>query len=372
MLIDVNVDQFTLTIYIDEDEYLAYDEHYFDYIQDRFASTLNLIDLFGLPVRLSYGDGWYNTIYDYGYHDRHLFFKYNDESLDNQISVVFHANMLKEYLKSYRNKIDDSMTVFKLLKKMSTLGTVRLSRLDIAIDLIDENIVVDDLAKRINNYDVLIKNSRGSNIAVESIQQIGNGGKVETMYINKRKSASFLRIYDKKIEALLKESADVKTAIECESWTRIELELKKYYANNITASILKCESEFDFKKVILGAFLEKFKFLELEKPEEDDSDGYVDMQFYQDLKDLIKNEIVHLPGHERERVTDLERKYKNLFNNGSMRLFAMIKQAYGEEGLKEVFERINKDCEKVELNRDHARLINKFKSEVPFFKDKRH
>lgn len=372
MLIDVNVDQFTLTIYIDEDEYLAYDEHYFDYIQDRFASTLNLIDLFGLPVRLNYGDGWYNTIYDYGYYDRHLFFKYNDESLDNQISVVFHAGMLKEYLKSYRNKIDENMTVFKLLKKMSTLGTIRLSRLDIAIDLIDENIVVDDLAKRINNYDVLIKNSRGSNIAVESIQQIGNGGKVETMYINKRKSASFLRIYDKKIEALLKDSADVKTAIECENWTRIELELKKYYANNITASILKCESEFDFKKVILGAFLEKFKFLELEKPEEDDSDGYVDMQFYQDLKDLIKNEIVHLPGHERERVTDLERKYKNLFNNGSMRLFAMIKQAYGEEGLKEVFERINKDCEKVELNRDHDRLINKFKSEVPFFKDKRH
>lgn len=368
-MIDFNVDQFTLTIYIDEDEFLAYDDNYYDYIQDRFLETLRLDELFGLPVHLPYGDGWYNNILDFGYSDRHLFFKYNDEVIENQISIVFHAETLKEYLKSYKNKIDSSFTVFQLFKKMSTLGTIRFSRLDIAIDLIDEQVVVNDLANRINEYDVVVKNSRQSIISVDSIQQIGNGGKVETMYINKRKSASFLRIYDKKIEAMLKDSADITTAIQCDSWTRIELELKKYYAHNITNLILECDSEDEFNKVLLGAFLDKFAFLEIDKSYNSSEDGYIELPFYKDLKYLMNGSEIILKAHGRKRVDDLERKYNNLFNNGSMRLFKMIKDAYGEEGLREIFELINKDCETMEINRDHARLIDKFRNEIPFFRN---
>lgn len=53
----------------------------------------------------------------------------------------------------------------------------------------------------------------------------------------------------------------MKTAIESENWTRIELELKKYYAHNITDLILECETVEQFNKIILSAFLDKFKFL---------------------------------------------------------------------------------------------------------------
>lgn len=354
---------------IDDNEVKAYDENYYFYIRYLFADILKLEELFGLPKHLPYGDGWYNNIYDYGYADRHLFFKYNDAVIENQISVVFHAEMLKEYLRSYRNKIDDSFTVFKMFKKLSELGTIRFSRLDIAIDLIDEQVIVNDLANRINEYDIIVKNSRDSIISVESIRQIGNGGKTETIYINKRKSASFLRIYDKKIEAMLKDSADVKTAIECESWTRVELELKKYYAHNITNLILNCETEEEFNKVLIGAFLDKFTFLEFDKSGDNSEYGYIEVPFYKDLKNLMNGSKVFLKGHGRERVTDLEIKYNHLFNNGSMRLFKIIKEAYGEEGLREVFELINKDCESMQMNRDHVRLIDKFKNEIPFFRN---
>ncbi|WP_189723663.1 replication initiation factor domain-containing protein [Staphylococcus warneri] len=367
-MIDFNVDQFTLTIMINEDEYIGYDDMYFEYIQERFSETLKLVELFGEPVHLNYGDGWYNNILDFGYADRHLFFKYNDENIENHISVVFHAEMLKEYLKSYRNKIDKTYNIFKMIKKLHTLGSIRFSRLDIAIDLINEEVVVDDLANQINNYDVVIKNSRNALISVDSIQQIGSGGKTETMYVNKRKSASFLRIYDKKIEAMLKESADLTTAIECDSWTRIELELKKYYAHNISELILNCETEEEFNKILIGTFIEKFTFLEVDNNENSD-DEYIELPFYQKLQQFMNGEKIVLKGHERKRVTELEQKYNYMLNNGSMRLFAMIKKAYGEEGLREVFELINKDCEKIELNRDHFRLIDKFKKETPFFKE---
>lgn len=354
---------------IDEKEFKAYEENYYRYSRYLFAEALKLEELFGLPAHLPYGDGWYNNIFDYGYADRHLFFKYNDEVVENQISVVFHAETLKEYLKSYRNKIDSSFTVFKLFKKLSELGDIRFSRLDIAIDLIDEQVIVNDLANRINEYDVIVKNSRDSIISVDSIQQIGTGGRIETIYINKRKSASFLRIYDKKIEAMLKDSSDVKTAIECESWTRIELELKKYYAHNITDLILDCETEDEFNRILIGAFLSKFTFLEIDKSEDNSENGYVEVPFYKDLKKFMNGSKVFLRGHGRERVTDLQIKYNHLFNNGSMRLFKIIKEAYGEEGLREVFELINKDCEIMEMNRDHVRLIDKFKNEIPFFRN---
>jgi hypothetical protein len=368
-LIDINVDQFTLTLYVNEDEFTSYDEYYYIYIRSRFNKILHLNELFGEPVHLPYGDGWYNQIYDYGFDERHLFFKYNDETIDNQISIVFHAETLKEYLRSYRNKIDSSITVFDLLKKLSTLGVVRLSRLDIAIDLINEQVLVDDMAKAINDYDIVVKNSRDSIIAADSIQQIGSGGRVETMYINKRKSASFLRIYDKKVEVERKESADLKTAIESENWTRIELELKKYYAHNITDLILECETVEQFNKIILSAFLDKFKFLKraIEDDEKTDN-GYIEMTFYKKLKEILNGEITHLMAHKRQRVTELKRKYNNFNNNGTMRLFRMIKEAYGEEGLREVFELINKDCEVVQLNRDHLRFIEQLKNETPFFR----
>ena len=51
-----------------------------------------------------------------------------------------------------------------------------------------------------------------------------------------------------------------------------------------------------------------------------------------------------------------------------MRLFRMIKESYGEEGLREVFELINEDCELVQLNRDHLRFIEQLKDETPFFR----
>lgn len=365
-MIDFGIDQFTLTLYVDEDEYLAYDCNYFQLVLRRFSNELHLEEIFGKPVLLPHGDGWYNCIYDFGFDNRHLYFKYNDDTLSNQMSIVFHAETLREFLKSYRNKIDSSITVFRLLRKLSTLGKIRLSRLDIAIDFIDEGVSVDNLAKGINDYDIVVTNSRRSVISPEDVNQIGSGGKVETLYINRRTSASFLRIYDKKKEVLQKDSSFLKTAMECENWTRIELELKKYYAHNITELILSCKTLDEFNKVILGVFLDKFKFLQ--DISEGEKDEYIPLDFYQSLEKIMNDISVHVPSHVRGRVTELERKYWNLENNGSMRLFRIIKEAYGEEGLREIFECINKDCEQMHLNRDHHRLIEQYKKEIPFFR----
>lgn len=97
----------------------------------------------------------------------------------------------------------------------------RVSRIDIAVDVVDSNIVISDLWNRYKNGHCKTPARNGNYI----VSHGSMGG--DTMYIGKRSSTRMLRIYDK--------ARQMGDAVS--NWKRIELEVKKPVAQQVAKAI---------------------------------------------------------------------------------------------------------------------------------------
>ncbi|WP_235164937.1 replication initiation factor domain-containing protein, partial [Escherichia coli] len=131
--------------------------------------------------------------------------------------------------------------VHKILSLLADEFDIRLSRLDIAIDFVDEDVLVTKIYDDLLSEELIIKNKGNRIITDDKIRTIGNSGVIQTIYVNSRKGDSFMRIYNKKEESIINNNIDMQRALECSNWTRFELELKGTYAHNATKALIDCE-----------------------------------------------------------------------------------------------------------------------------------
>lgn len=372
-MISVKVDQFTLTILPNSkllsymnDDVVSYSEH----VREVFEQLLEIEEVYSQAVEYGRGVRNYDTVYYYGFEKSQIFYKYNSENISNGISIEFKARALREYLKSYKIKKQCEINVHHILKKLSSVFDIRLSRLDIAIDFIDENLLVSNLANQIKYDEILIKNKGNRVVTNDKIRTLGSSGIVQTIYVNSRTGDSFLRVYDKKEESISKNTIDSFKALNCNDWTRLELELKSTYAHNITKLFVDCDDDNnEFLSLLYGVFIQFFKFFKIITY---DDKGYPILEyadFYQHIIDSNNSEITHVDGHESNNATEFDLKYQNLFKNGTMTFLKMFYVAYGEDAFDELVSKMKKDMkERVKLNKDHKTMIKNHKNDDPFFK----
>lgn len=372
-MISVKVDQFTLTI-LPNSKLLAYMNGnvslYSEHVREVFEELLEMEKVYSQPVEYGRGVRNYDTVYYYGFEKSQIFYKYNSKNASNGISIEFKARALREYLKSYKTKKQCEINVHHILKKLSSVFDIRLSRVDIAIDFIDESLSVNNLANQIKYDEILIKNKGNRIVSNDKIRTLGNSGTVQTIYVNSRTGDSFLRIYDKKEEAITKNSIDSFKAMNCNDWTRLELELKNTYAHNITSLFVNCDNNNnEFLSLLYGVFIQFFKFFKIITY---DDKGHPILEyagFYQHIIDNNNSDIIHVDGHESNNASEFGLKYQNLFKNGTMTFLKMFWVAHGEEAFDELVEKMKVDMkERVKLNKDHQTMIKNHRNDDPFFK----
>lgn len=374
-MINLLVDEMAITL--DYNSSILKDVGAINYFNDYallLEQTLYLDVVLGDRERSQGGLLGYDTVINWGYDNKQVRYLYSFHNSKMKMQLRFGASALRNYINQYKLVYGKDISVLDILKSLDSMSDlhaadskIRLSRIDIAFDFIDEDIYVPDLYNRLLKDDLAIFNKRNMRVNLNAF----NGEQsVNTLYFNKRSSASMLRIYNKKIEQLTrKDSEKFKLAFNCNTWTRFELELKQYYAHNITAHILSCKDNNELQSVLAQSFIDCFKIREFKGYDSNQNEIYENTLFYEDMILFAHSTDKLLMSHSYQQLTDFDMKYQNLFKNGTMPFFKMIQEAYGDEALEEFFDKIKKDLEDVPLDKKQETIIQQNKNAIPFFRN---
>lgn len=365
-------DEFALTLPIDVDFlraehkvgfFVDAQQNYFNDYVDKIDKKLNLNQILGNKEVKNAGMNGYTNCFSFGYDSNQVKILYNPNQLNMKLMVKFTASALRNYIYQMKLQLKQDVSAMNIIQKLNEIDIVRLSRLDIAIDYIDEDIKVQTLFEEYQKRELMFFNKRNSEIKISNY--IG-AETVETLYFNKRSNRSFLRVYNKKLEQEKNNGDMLKTALDCENWTRFELELKQEYAHAMTKIILNCSSENDFIKVLAHAFIDCIKIRAL-KEIAGAKEIYEDTDYYNKVVDIANNNEKLITTISRDRLSSFEPKYKNLSKNGTMALFKMIKESYSEDDFERFIEKLKVDIDEFELSNEHKKLIEEEKKHSPFF-----
>ncbi|MGT2949628.1 replication initiation factor domain-containing protein [Streptococcus devriesei] len=374
-MIDIKVDQVTLVVFDNNSQH----EHTFwqERAQKNIQKLLHLSKLSELysftdeNVKLPRG---YTVGFNIDNATFQLSIAYHPDNLQIGIIIYFSAKAWDNYQQAFQEKFGKSINVHTLLQELqfSSLN-IRLSRIDICVDFINEKINISKLKRSLESGRTELrygkyKNSNKINLQhiqednlkkpyprnTSQINDISKDFKTETIYLGSRSknSKAIVRIYDKKRE-LQERNIDKNV----EDWVRFEVEFKEKFAHQLTLALLDCQSDNEAKNIILSAVLDKYLF------------------FYTKSNRLHKISKLMLEQLESgafsfttSKITDnsLEKSIQYLIRgSGLLALLWKVDQIYGQRSSPKLlghFYQIYKNTFKP--NKDHLSWLNKYQHEL--------
>lgn len=156
------------------------------------------------------------------------------------VTVMFYGQGKKLY-EALAKMTDIKIDWFDMIGNICLKFKGHVSRIDIAVDLINYGFSVDNIAEKLkaDTYEFLNGKTKRK-IGLEKMKTIGNSGEVDTLYVNSRKSDAFLRLYNKRKQGLSNKSSGYYTqAKNTQDWIRIEAEFKHREAHRIGNDLAK-------------------------------------------------------------------------------------------------------------------------------------
>ena len=312
--------------------------------------SLNLIDILGERSLMKKAISGYSVGYTYGNHDFSFAIYYHHQYARMGVLVKFSAQSLAYY------QGQTNLYVYEVLQKMqSQIYEVRCSRIDIALDFINEGINITEIQNQYNNKELKIMVMRERNGKIEqitkshSIHGITEGSEFQTIYLGKRDSPLYMRVYDKKHEQISNRGSRCSEAKEYNDWVRFELEIKKDYAHSLTEALLNTNCQTEFKEIILGFFIQKFYFVTVE------NNKYVPTPFMQKIIDMKNDKSIVLFKSVNTKNTELSKSFLYILkSSGVITALYKILTIWGKTGLNESIKTIinymkneynpNRDC----------------------------
>ena len=136
-----------------------------------------------------------------------------------------------------------------------------ISRIDIAIDLINYGFSVNKIVQNLKNERYSFLDKQGNKINSKRFKVIGDYSKAPTLYVGSRKSDAFLRIYDKKLEQNRPDGLYRNLARNCDDWIRVEAEFKHILAKEL-GNYVTTLSEDNIYPYLLGCVLDRWALVE--------------------------------------------------------------------------------------------------------------
>ena len=198
---------------------------------------------------------------------------YHSDLPNMGIYLKFSGQGLKEYLKM-RNERGDPISYIELVQRFVKIknyfgGEARVSKVDFAIDFIDEGLNVNHIHKELQQSSIqsVVFDKKSSKLKLRknnskiSTHTVNN--EVQTIYVGSRKNKGnslLLRIYDKKIEQLSKRCIYYLQAKSSTDWVRLEASFRQKYANQIGEDILQCNNNQELAGLIFRRMTDKYQF----------------------------------------------------------------------------------------------------------------
>lgn len=376
-MIKISVDEFTLVLQVSESGKHKYMAKYKDWpktalaLIDDFAKLADLEAIFGKMRKETNTPQGYNFAYSFGENDFYFAIAFHMTNMDMGVIVKFSAKALSYYLSA--NDIN-AIDFIKLVQ--CDYYKTRFSRLDIAVDYIEENINLNKLYTDLSNQELIVKYrcvSKNGNLYYRNdaskIKGYVNGSEIETIYLGKSNRNRFLRIYNKKVEQISNNGIYYSYALNVKSWIRFEAVFLGKNAHEITKIFLDASSD-NYIEVISGIFLDKYRFY-------DKSDNLKEI-----TKLIIKNydsKDIHLQP-EYDISPDLQKSIKNLIeHSGLLSTVDKVESIWGEKGVEEfmmilfyIYNNIYSRSTKVNswVNKYSSKIIKKYPSFDQFAQSK--
>lgn len=304
-----------------------------------FEKKADFLSVFGDKEQEEKAPEGYKIAYKYGSHPFYFCVAYHPYYPDMGIIVKFSAQALDYYVEA------TGLEVYRFMQKVVYPDyTIRLSRIDLTADYIDENI----------NITGIYQNLMDSRIGVFREYMSKKTGKLEykrvamkysgllkeqdvpTIYIGSMQSDSRLRIYDKKREQIEKKGTKFDKAVGCKNWIRFEGVFRHEYAHQLSEQLLKISSINDYLNLIASTLVQKFRFMTV------DANGAADVEtdYTQMLLNAINNNSFQLKAPST-RNYDLARNINYIFTgSGIMNTLYKVEEIWGAEAADYLLEYI--------------------------------
>lgn len=333
-MIEMGIDEVTVILFpnekINKDNYLHWDDIASKAIFE-LEEKLNLLPLLGERKMLNKAFLGYSMGYTYGNHD--FFFCVCYHHLWNKMGILvkFSAQAFAYYQEQ------TNLLPYQILQKMqSELYTVRCSRIDIAVDYINKGIDINEIYNSYSNEELFIFVLREKNMRIEKAKKtypfrgVFHNSDCETIYYGERTSPVMLRIYNKKVEQITKKGVRYQDAKRYDDWVRFELEIKNYYAHDLTEALLNIKNEIEYKELLIDFFIQKFYFVNYYK------DEYYIAPYTKDLADIKNDKRIILFKSLDTKNTELANSLIHLFkNSGTVTSLYKIGAIWKIEGLNQ-------------------------------------
>lgn len=395
-MLELGVDEITLVLQVspnftDNESWAKKAEK----VIDIFSTKADFINIFGYKrlddTAIVKG---YNKFWTFGEHDFTMTVAINTSRFDMGIVIKFSATALSYYCE-YSN-----LNVYQLLQNtVDDNYTMRLSRIDLTADYIDEDINLTDIYYDLTHGKAGIYNRYQAKEPGEyfykksqlSISGFAIADSIPTIYIGKSQSKSNLqaRFYDKKQEQIDRNGHQLKKAKSVTSWHRLEVILRHDFAHLMTSELLyNIHNDNEFANLIANTISQKIRIMKKNYVERDKKTELelVEIDCIQMIIDKINNYNFTLSS-PKSRNNDLARQIAHIFTgSGIMSVWYKIYTIWGrdvvDDMMKDMLSELeyfeeNEDCRYwLQKNRDdyiknHPNYTEYFKENVvPLFLDK--
>lgn len=310
----MNDDQFTLDESMDWIEVAGI-------IIEKFISKADFISVYGEPMPEKKAPKGYTDAITFGEHPFYLAIAYHDLIKSMGVIVKFSAQALDYYCTAKGIKL------YTLLQNVrDDLYSMRLSRIDLTADFIDEGLKPTKIYNDLKDEKVAVFREFESKKTGETVykknpmklQGFAVEKKIPTIYLGSSQSNSQLRIYDKKMEQIDRHGTKYDKAMKCKDWVRFEGIFRYEFAHQISDELQIIADDSEFANLIACVLAQKFRLMYVENGVVD-----CDTEYTQMLIDCISNGSFALRA-PTSRVFELEKNLAYLFTGSGM-ISAMYK-----------------------------------------------
>ncbi len=338
-ILEFGVDECTIVLQLNQDQFVIDDS--FDWIDvsgliiEKFISRTDFISVYGDARPEKKAPQGYTNAITFGEHPFYLAIAYHELHRSMGIIIKFSAQALDYYCSAKNVK------VYQLLQSArDDLYTMRLSRIDLTVDYIDENINPTKIYDDLKNKKVAIfreyKSEKTGEVCYKKnpmkLQGFAVEKEIPTIYLGSSQSNSQLRIYDKKMEQIDRHGAKYDKAIKCKNWVRFEGVFRHEFAHQISEQLLNIQNDNEYANMIACALAQKFRMMYVDNGVVD-----CDTEYTQMLIDNINNANFTLRAPS-SRTFQLEKNLAYLLTgSGVISTMYKIKSIWGDTALETLF-----------------------------------
>lgn len=233
--------------------------------------------------------------------------EWNHVKADLGIRIHFSAHAWAEYQYAFwsKNVEMDFLTFFKRIQ--CEKYEVTSNRIDLTADYQNypKGVHPDSINRRIREGALCVKDSSGRASYRKEPTTIWNGNSCNTITLGSYRGniGHYMRIYDKKEEAISNNSFRAKEASKCKNWVRFEVVFLRQEAKDLVERMLREVSSVDDLPAFLASrILHYYNFVQMPEME--------DTIYTKDLKKIRENHQFGFLRKERPKDQTLEKKLK--------------------------------------------------------------